>query len=190
MPESLPPAWIDKTRVRQVLLNLLSNAAKFTDQGGITLRARVDDDGFVRISVQDSGIGIAAEHQERRFEEFQQVQGDLNRAHQGTGLGLPISKRLIELHGGQFWLESALGAGSTFSFTIPTAAPARLERVEPTIGAALPARAAMAAPIAVIDDDPDSQQILRTILEAAGYQVHCILDSNRAWQSYKSSRRH
>ena len=58
------------------------------------------------------------------FEEFQQVQGDLNRAHQGTGLGLPISKRLIELHGGQMWLESAPGAGSTFSFTLPIAAPA------------------------------------------------------------------
>jgi signal transduction histidine kinase/CheY-like chemotaxis protein len=177
MPESLPPVWIDKTRVRQALLNLLSNAAKFTDQGGITLRARVNDDGFVQVSVQDSGIGIAAEHQGRMFEEFQQVQGDLNRAHQGTGLGLPISKRLIELHGGRIWVESAPGAGSTFSFTIPIAAPTSQERVEPAIDAALPARVAMAAPIAVIDDDPDSQQILRTMLESAGYQVYCILDS-------------
>lgn len=180
MSEGLPPVWIDKTRVRQVLLNLLSNAAKFTEQGTITLRASASDNGFVRISVQDSGIGIAAEHQQRVFEEFQQVQGDLNRTHQGTGLGLPISKRLIELHGGQIWLESVLGTGSTFSFTIPIAPPDRQERMAPTIDAARPARVAMAASIAVIDDDPDSQQILRTMLEAVGYQVHCILDSGVA----------
>jgi signal transduction histidine kinase/CheY-like chemotaxis protein len=180
IPESLPPVWIDKTRMRQVLLNLLSNAAKFTDHGGITLRAWARDDGFVQLSVQDSGVGIAAEHQQRIFEEFQQVQGDLNRAHEGTGLGLPISKRLIGMHGGQIWLESAPGSGSTFSFTIPIASSTRPERVEPTIGAEVPARVAMTAPIAVIDDDPDSQQILRTMLEAAGYQVHCILDSSMA----------
>jgi signal transduction histidine kinase/CheY-like chemotaxis protein len=180
MPESLPPVWIDKTRVRQVLLNLLSNAAKFTDHGSIVLRARADDDGFVRIAVQDSGRGIAAEHQGRVFEEFQQVQGDLNRAHQGTGLGLPISKRLIELHGGQIWLESAPGAGSTFSFTLPIAAPVHPKHVVPVIDAVLPVHVAIAAPIAVIDDDPDTQEILRTMLEAAGYQVHRILDSGTA----------
>jgi len=180
MPESLPLVWIDKTRVRQVLLNLLSNAVKFTDQGGITLRARVGAAGFVHISVRDSGFGIAPEHQARVFEEFQQVQGDLNRAHQGTGLGLPISKRLIELHGGQIWLESAPGAGSTFWFTIPIAPTAGPERAVPAINAALPVRAAIAAPIAVIDDDPDTQQILRTMLEATGYQVQCILDSRTA----------
>jgi signal transduction histidine kinase/DNA-binding response OmpR family regulator len=180
LPESLPLVWADKTRVRQVLLNLLSNAAKFTDRGGITLRARAGDDGFVHVSVQDSGIGIAAEHQRHVFEEFQQVQGDLNRAHQGTGLGLPISRRLIEMHGGRIWLESAPGVGSTFWFTLPIAAPARQERVKPALGSGPPLRAALAAPIAVIDDDPDTQEILRTMLEAAGYQVHSLLDSGAA----------
>jgi signal transduction histidine kinase/CheY-like chemotaxis protein len=186
IPENLPHVWIDKTRVRQVLLNLLSNAAKFTEQGTITLRASASDKGFVRISVQDSGIGIPAEHQQRVFEEFQQVQDDLNRTHQGTGLGLPISKRLIELHGGQIWLESVLGAGSTFSFTLPIARLNRSERVAPTISAALPTRLPITAPIAVIDDDPDTQQILRTMLEAVGYRVHCILDSGVALAELRS----
>jgi signal transduction histidine kinase/CheY-like chemotaxis protein len=180
LPEILPQVWIDKIRVRQVLLNLLSNAAKFTEHGGIVLRARASGDGFVCVSVQDSGMGIAAEHHARMFEEFQQVQGDLNRAHQGTGLGLPISKRLIELHGGRIWLESAPGAGSTFSFTLPIAAPALSQPAEPPIAAVPATRMALAAPIAVIDDDPDTQQILRTMLEAAGYSVYCIPDGGTA----------
>ncbi|HJZ46392.1 MAG TPA: response regulator [Roseiflexaceae bacterium] len=178
--DGLPAVWIDKTRIRQVLLNLLSNAAKFTDRGGITLRACATGDGFVRVSVQDSGPGIAPEHQERVFEEFQQVQGDLDRTHAGTGLGLPISKRLIELHSGRMWLESTPGAGATFSFTIPVATPGRQERRKSTTADAAPASMAAASLIAVIDDDADSQQILRTILGAAGYQVYSILDSRTA----------
>lgn len=120
--DDLPMLWIDKTRVRQVLLNLLSNAAKFTDQGGITVRAYASGVDGVTISVQDTGRGIAPTDHGLVFEEFQQVQGGRTDAEQGTGLGLPISKRFIELHGGQMWLESQLGVGSTFSFTLPVAA--------------------------------------------------------------------
>jgi signal transduction histidine kinase/CheY-like chemotaxis protein len=179
LAEDLPAVWVDQTRVRQVLLNLLSNAAKFTERGHITLRACAGDDGFVQVSVQDSGLGIAPEHQERVFEEFQQVQGDLHRAHQGTGLGLPISKRLVELHGGRMWLESASGAGSTFSFTLPIAELAGQALPESRMTDILSAHDAPAL-IAVIDDDRDSQQILRTILEAAGYNVCSIQDGRMA----------
>jgi signal transduction histidine kinase len=120
LPSELPPVNVDKTRIRQVLLNLLSNAAKFTEQGGITVRAVPTADGMVQLSVQDSGIGIAKEHQHLVFEEFRQVDGELTRQHQGSGLGMPISKRLVEMHGGQMWLESEVGVGSTFFFTVPT----------------------------------------------------------------------
>jgi signal transduction histidine kinase len=130
--EDLPPVWIDKVRIRQVLLNLLSNAVKFTEQGAITVRARTTGDGFVLISVQDTGVGIAPEHQAKVFTEFQQIQDDLNRSHQGTGLGLPISKRLVEMHAGQMTLESTPGVGSTFSFTIPVATVVSLAQ-EPAV---------------------------------------------------------
>jgi signal transduction histidine kinase/DNA-binding response OmpR family regulator len=172
--DELPPVWIDKTRIRQVLLNLLSNAAKFTDRGGITVRAHAAD-GFVQIAVQDTGIGISLEDQARVFEEFQQVQDNLDRSYQGTGLGLSISKRLVEMHGGRMSLESAPGAGSIFSFTIPIVSSARQ-----TDEVAEPDGEGRSPLIMVIDDDVDSQRILRTMLEAAGYQVQGILDSQVA----------
>ncbi|NNJ13322.1 AAA family ATPase [Chloroflexales bacterium ZM16-3] len=121
--DSLPAMHIDKTRIRQVLLNLLSNAAKFTEQGSITMRAAVAND-MVQIAVHDTGIGIAPEHMEQIFEEFQQVQSDLQREYQGTGLGLPISRRLIAMHGGRLWAESTPRVGSVFTFTIPLVAQA------------------------------------------------------------------
>ncbi|NTV62523.1 MAG: GAF domain-containing protein [Oscillochloris sp.] len=119
-PEALPLVLIDKTRIRQVLLNLLSNAAKFTMQGGITVRASSDGQ-MLLVDVQDTGVGIAPEHQALAFEEFRQIQDDSQPEQQGTGLGLPISKRLVEMHGGRIWLESTPGIGSTFSFSLPLA---------------------------------------------------------------------
>ncbi|HEY1013329.1 MAG TPA: sensor histidine kinase, partial [Herpetosiphonaceae bacterium] len=118
VPESLPPIWVDKSRFRQVLLNLISNAAKFTKQGEISVRAQIVDNELC-VSVRDTGIGIAPADQQKIFEEFRQIQGDLTREYQGTGLGLPISRRLVEMHGGEMWVESAPGAGSTFFFTLP-----------------------------------------------------------------------
>jgi signal transduction histidine kinase len=121
--DDLPRVWIDKTRIRQVLLNMLSNAAKFTNTGGITLRARPTGDGFVQVSVQDTGIGIPQEKQHLVFEEFRQIDTELSREHTGTGLGMPISKKFVELHGGQMWFESTAGVGATFFFTVPLFAP-------------------------------------------------------------------
>jgi signal transduction histidine kinase len=109
----------DERKIRQVLLNLLSNAVKFTPDGGrIELRAVPADDS-VEISVSDTGIGIAPEDQEAIFEEFRQVGTDSARKREGTGLGLALAKRLVELHGGRIWVKSEIGKGSTFTFALP-----------------------------------------------------------------------
>jgi len=101
-----------------VLLNLLSNALKFTPEGGrIDVRAAVTD-GVAEISVVDTGIGIAPEDQNAVFEEFRQV-GTAAKKVEGTGLGLAPSRKFIELHGGRIWVKSQVGAGSTFTFTLP-----------------------------------------------------------------------
>ncbi len=112
----------DERKVKQTLFNLLSNAVKFTaDRGRIEVRAELAD-GEVHVSVRDTGIGIAAEDQARIFEEFQQ--SAFARGREGTGLGLALSKKFVELHGGKIWVESEVGQGSTFTFTLPLAAVA------------------------------------------------------------------
>jgi two-component system, NtrC family, sensor kinase len=109
----------DERKIKQVLLNLLSNAVKFTPEGGrIGIKAR-QADGSVEISVSDTGIGIAPEDQARIFEEFRQVGSDYAHKIEGTGLGLTLAKKFVELHGGRIWVKSEVGKGSTFSFTLP-----------------------------------------------------------------------
>jgi signal transduction histidine kinase len=114
----LPPARGDRRKLTQVLLNLVGNAIKFTDAGEVAIRASAAN-GSIKVSVRDSGPGISAADQARIFQEFQQAESSIARAKGGTGLGLPISKRIVELHGGRIWVESRLGEGSTFSFTLP-----------------------------------------------------------------------
>jgi two-component system, NtrC family, sensor kinase len=108
----------DERRVRQVIFNLLSNAVKFTPAGGSIAVAAAQLDGEVQVSVRDTGPGIAPEDQARIFEEFQQAEAGKEQ-REGTGLGLALSRRLIELHGGRIWVDSEPGAGSTFTFTLP-----------------------------------------------------------------------
>jgi signal transduction histidine kinase len=109
----------DERKVKQILLNLLSNAVKFTPQGGrVGLTATAADDG-ITVAVSDTGIGIAPEDQGAIFEEFRQVGRDDTRTQEGTGLGLTLAKKFVELHGGRIWLQSQVGQGSTFSFTLP-----------------------------------------------------------------------
>jgi signal transduction histidine kinase len=114
----------DERRVRQVIFNLLSNAVKFTPAGGSVDVRTAQVNGEVRVSVADTGPGIAREDLDRIFEEFQQTEAGLEQ-REGTGLGLALSKRLVELHGGRIWVESEIGEGSTFVFTLPS------ERVAP-----------------------------------------------------------
>jgi signal transduction histidine kinase len=109
----------DERKIKQILLNLLSNAVKFTPEGGrIGIKAR-QADGVLEISVSDTGIGIAPEDQATIFEEFRQVGGDYAHKKEGTGLGLTLAKKFVELHGGKIWVKSQVGVGSTFTFTLP-----------------------------------------------------------------------
>jgi len=117
--EEIGETVADERKVRQILLNLLSNAVKFTPDGGkIDVRATRSYDN-VEISVSDTGIGIAQEDQEAIFEEFRQVGSDYARKREGTGLGLTLARKFVELHGGRIWVRSEIGRGSTFTFTLP-----------------------------------------------------------------------
>jgi len=116
--EPLPTVFADEVRVRQVLLNLVSNACKFTHSGEIAVGARTDSNEVI-VWVRDTGIGIAPEDQERIFQQFEQIEHADTRQHAGTGLGLAICRWLVELHGGRMWLESELGKGSIFFFSLP-----------------------------------------------------------------------
>ncbi|MBI2939337.1 MAG: hybrid sensor histidine kinase/response regulator [Chloroflexi bacterium] len=122
VPDDLPAVLCDRTRVREVVLNLLSNAGRFTEHGGVEVRAWREGEGLgsdVVVSVADTGPGIAPEDAERVFRPFQQLDASIRRRHGGTGLGLSISKSFVEQHGGRMWLESQPGAGTTFFFRLP-----------------------------------------------------------------------
>lgn len=116
--ENLPRLWLDPTRIRQVLFNLLNNAARFTEEGSVTVGVR-EVGREVIFTVADTGTGIAPEDRARLFEEFQQLDGTTRRRHGGAGLGLAISRRFVELHGGRIWVESQVGSGSRFHFSLP-----------------------------------------------------------------------
>jgi signal transduction histidine kinase/CheY-like chemotaxis protein len=118
--DNLPRIYVDTTRIRQVLLNLLSNACRFTEHGRIVITACVENDD-IHVSVADTGIGMTPQQVSRTFREFQQADSSLRRRYGGTGLGLAISKRFVQLHGGRIWVDSELGVGTTVHFTLPIA---------------------------------------------------------------------
>ena len=115
---NLPPAHGDERKLTQVLLNLVGNAIKFTDQGEVAIKSAAAN-GSITVSVRDLGPGITEADQAKIFQEFQQADSAVTREKGGTGLGLTISKRIVELHGGRIWVESTPGQGSTFSFILP-----------------------------------------------------------------------
>jgi signal transduction histidine kinase len=115
----LPRSRGDERRLTQVLLNLVGNAIKFTDRGEVEIKAS-SANGSVTVAVRDTGPGIAAGDQAKIFEEFQQADSSTTKEKGGTGLGLAIARRIVEMHGGRLWVESKIGEGSTFSFTVPT----------------------------------------------------------------------
>jgi signal transduction histidine kinase len=131
LPDTIPSVWADDARVRQVLLNLYSNAAKFTDQGTVVLTVREVDDG-IRVSVKDSGIGIRNESLDVIFEEFKQAESSKGRdPRSGAGLGLAISRQLMTLMGGRIWAESEYGKGSTFNFVMQKYREGMTQPLEP-----------------------------------------------------------
>jgi signal transduction histidine kinase len=118
MPQNLPAGHGDERRITQVLLNLVGNAIKFTDRGEVAIKASATNSSFT-IAVRDTGPGIDVSDQTKIFEEFKQIESPAMKRKGGTGLGLSISRRIIEMHGGRLWVESDLGHGSTFSFSLP-----------------------------------------------------------------------
>jgi signal transduction histidine kinase len=127
VPPDLPVAHGDERRLTQVLLNLVGNAIKFTDKGEVAIKASAAN-GAYTLSVCDTGPGIAPTDQKKIFEEFQQADSSATKKKGGTGLGLSISKRIVELHGGRIWVESDVGRGSTFSFSVPVTVDKQVDK--------------------------------------------------------------
>jgi len=191
-PDTPRLAATDPTRLRQVLINLVGNALKFTERGGVTIairRAEAQDDGAERLhfSVSDTGRGIPDSKLKRIFKPFVQADGSMTRSHGGTGLGLAISSRLVEMLGGRIWAESEEGKGSTFHFTIKARlADPREEQPSPASSAADAGRpgpsARPAAPqgaepfVLVVEDEPTTAVLITTHLEKAG--LHALVADN------------
>ncbi len=161
LPAELPVLWIDQARIQQVLLNFLSNAARITQRGYILLRAHLTERELI-VQVEDSGPGLPPEALQLVFEEFQQV-GEGTGAPGTTGLGLTVSKRIVELHGGRIWAQSEVDAGSTFSFTLPLQKTTVLPT---TSGAVQPGQLAEQPPVVVIgDEESDEVKLIQRHLE-------------------------
>ncbi|MFZ1205627.1 MAG: response regulator [Candidatus Acidiferrales bacterium] len=165
----------DATRLKQILMNLIGNAIKFTAEGGkIELTAKRTGD-FVRVEVRDSGPGIPPEEQQRIFDAFYRLRKS-EKAVEGTGLGLAITQRLVQLHGGELGVESEVGVGSCFHFTLPVV-PTFVSPEAPASGLA---RSIAGARILVVEDDSSAAQLLETQLASAGYSVTVCREPERA----------
>lgn len=166
----LPTIRVDRTRLRQIVLNLVSNAAKFTTKGRILVKA-VQESKTIQVSVSDTGMGIRQEDLPKLFKEFRQLDASTTRNQSGTGLGLAIAKRFVELHGGRIWVESQLGIGSTFSLSLPLPADegAATKRWGDQPDSQLEGQGWPV--LAVIDDDPLVASLFRRYLEAQKYRV-------------------
>ncbi|ESA38807.1 pas pac sensor hybrid histidine kinase [Leptolyngbya sp. Heron Island J] len=182
----LPGVMCDRNRLIQVLINLLANAIKFTDQGSVTCHAYQQDDEVI-ISIIDTGIGLSENDLDKVFEKFTQVGEVMTNKPKGTGLGLPICKQIIEHHQGRIWAESTLGEGSKFSFTLPivdreTASithgnlQSLVQQLKENVDRAVTPTDKSHKTILVVDDELHIRQLLRQELEAAGYRVKTAKD--------------
>jgi signal transduction histidine kinase/CheY-like chemotaxis protein len=168
----------DERKVKQVIFNLLSNAVKFTTDGGqVDVTARVID-SQVQVAVRDTGIGIAAEDQVRIFEEFQQAGSAAGRAPEGTGLGLALARKFVELHGGELWLESQVGVGSTFTFSLPVQpSPSAADYTAPLPARSRPETDGILGPtVLVVEDNPQAVDLLTVYLHSDGFGVTVARD--------------
>ena len=170
---------IDPDRIRQILLNLVGNAVKFTDGGGVTLRTRYERTSrTLKVEVIDTGAGIPPDKQDRLFQRFSQVDGALTRAHGGTGLGLAICKGLVEAMGGAIGVESEMGQGSRFWFTVPALLAQAPEAAED--GSAVIRPAFVGVRVLVVDDHPANRELARLFLAGVGAEVTEVGDGEEA----------
>jgi CheY-like chemotaxis protein len=187
MADDLSVITGDERKVKQILFNP-PNAVKFTpDKGKVGIVAQRMN-GAVQIAVWDTGVGIAPEDQQRIFEEFQQVGHGLAGKTEGTGLGLALTKRFVELHGGTLWVESTPGSGSTFTFTLPIAGvgtPPVLALREDTTPEQRSKTAAVSPLVLVIEDDPRAADLLHIYLTEAGYSVDIARDGEEGLAKVK-----
>ncbi|MBX6770086.1 MAG: response regulator [Chloroflexi bacterium] len=187
VPLDLPPVYADRTRIRQVLINLLNNAVRFTNQGGVTIRAWSEGMDVV-VAVRDTGIGIAPEHLPAVFEEFRQIHVLGEQRVIGSGLGLAVSKRFVELHGGSMWVESSPGQGSVFYFSLPrcgsviaSPVPPRSDRwPPPTSSDSVDTRT-----IVVLDREGEAGRLFARHLD--GYQVVIARSAEQARRQIERS---
>jgi GAF domain-containing protein/CheY-like chemotaxis protein len=195
---NLPEISGDKDKLIQVIINLLSNAVKFTDKGTIECRVEHKDPNIV-VSIKDSGIGIDKKDFNAVFEQFKQVGTDtLTDKPKGTGLGLPICKEIVEHHGGKIWLESKVGKGSTFYFSLPVK-PAETEKSPVNLGDlvkhlneqvafAAPTLSAHSASILIVDDDDSIRFLLHQELSELGYTIREATNGKEALESVRAFR--
>jgi signal transduction histidine kinase/DNA-binding response OmpR family regulator len=200
--DRLPRIEADYDRVLQVLINLISNASKFTDKGSVTVGVKRTMEG-VEFSVTDTGPGIAVADQQTIFEKFRQVGDTLTNKPKGTGLGLPICRQIVTAHHGRIAVQSSPGAGARFFFVIPTDAPissprttigseasantaALLARIEKHVVQTLPARGG--GDVLVVDDDPNLRELVRQQLSERGYNVRQASDGNEAISEVRKSK--
>jgi DNA-binding response OmpR family regulator len=194
----LPAISGDRDRLIQVVINLISNAVKFTTTGSVTCRA-VERGGEIVVSVIDTGLGIAPADQPKVFEKFKQVGDTLTDKPKGTGLGLPICKEIVEHHGGRVWVASEPGKGSTFSFTLPfksepAAASAALtleslvKQLRERVDVSAPKPRGGQPSILAVDDDPHIRELLRQEFSEAGYRLRLAGDGREALAEIRRER--
>ncbi|MCJ8272603.1 MAG: ATP-binding protein, partial [Psychrosphaera sp.] len=196
VPKDLPGAEADENRLQQIFHNLIGNAIKFTESGNVAVSV-VQDGNMLTINITDTGIGIDKKHFATLFDSFEQIESHTKRAHSGTGLGLSVSKQLVELHGGTIAVESALTQGSTFSFTLPVAAekPSTNTSFEQVItrlhslsepADSLPMQSKTnhnQCRILLVDDEPVNRQVLHNHLSLQNYQ---LVEASGGEQALKS----
>jgi len=185
--------WLrgDPTRLRQVLINLVGNAVKFTKEGEVTVRAEIGAGGGentpqIRFAVSDTGIGISPEKSEKIFEAFSQADASTTREFGGTGLGLSISSRLVSLMGGKIWLESAVGRGTQFFFTVPLSAAPPPEGTT----TALDSEVLRNRRVLVVDDHETNRRLLALLLPRWGLRVELAEDGFEALKKFEESQRY
>ena len=185
---AIPLIHSDSARIKQIILNLLSNAAKFTESGHIRVAVGLGETDFVSVAVEDTGPGIPEDYLDVIFEEFRQVDGSNTRKHGGTGLGLAISRKLARILGGDLKVRSELGKGSTFTVTVPIVYHSSEKTMEPDRSEvpSTPGAATAAGNLVVcIDDDPDVLLLLKNHLESEGFAFVGVNDSGNALDAVK-----